>query len=109
MNSNEIDPSEGPARTALQRVTVWDFPTRVFHWLLVAFVGTSFVTAEIGGNAMQIHEWSGFVILSLLLFRVGWGFFGSKSSRFSDFVCGPKAVLSCSRQFGAIIQCSSYG
>ncbi|MGW8187140.1 MAG: cytochrome b/b6 domain-containing protein [Desulfobacterales bacterium] len=97
MNSNEIDPSECAARTALQRVTVWDFPTRLVHWLLVAFVGTSFVTAEIGGNAMQVHEWSGFVILSLLLFRVGWGFFGSKPSRFSDFVCGPKAVLSYAR------------
>ena len=97
MNSNEIGPSEYPTPSALQRVTVWDLPTRLFHWLLVAFVGTSFVTAEIGGNAMQIHEWSGFVILSLLLFRVGWGFFGSKPSRFSDFVCGPKAVLRYAR------------
>jgi cytochrome b len=93
MISSEIDPPGDPARSAPQRVTVWDLPTRLFHWLLVAFVGTSFVTAEIGGNAMQIHEWNGFVILSLLLFRVGWGLFGSRPSRFSDFVRGPKAVL----------------
>jgi cytochrome b len=97
MNSNESDPSGGPARGAPQRVMVWDLPTRLFHWLLVAFVGTSFVTAEIGGNAMQIHELSGFVILSLLLFRVGWGFFGSRPSRFSVFVRGPQAVLSYAR------------
>jgi cytochrome b len=94
MNTIDIDPPGDTARSASQRVVVWDLPTRLFHWLLVAFVGTSFVTAEIGGNAMQIHEWSGFVILSLLLFRVGWGFFGSRPSRFSDFVHGPKAVLS---------------
>ncbi len=94
MNSNDIDPSGEPAHLTVQRVTVWDLPTRLFHWLLVAFVGTSFVTAEIGGNAMQIHEWSGFVILSLLIFRVGWGFFGSRPSRFSNFVRGPKTVLS---------------
>jgi cytochrome b len=97
MNSNEIDPSGDPARSTPQRVKVWDLPTRLFHWLLVAFVGTSFVTAEIGGNAMQIHELSGFVILSLLFFRVGWGFFGNRPSRFSDFVRGPKAVLSYAR------------
>lgn len=97
MNSNAIDPSGGPARPALQRVMVWDLPTRLFHWLLVAFVTTSFVTVEIGGNAMQLHEWSGFVILSLLLFRVGWGFFGSRPSRFRDFVRGPRAVLSYAR------------
>ena len=94
MNTIDIDPPGDTARSAPKRVMVWDLPTRLFHWLLVAFVGTSFVTAEIGGNAMQIHEWSGLVILSLLLFRVGWGFFGSRPSRFSDFVRGPKAVLS---------------
>ena len=94
MISSEIDSSGDPPRSDPRRVTVWDLPTRLFHWLLVGFVVTSFVTVEIGGNAMQIHELSGFVILSLLLFRVGWGFFGSRPSRFSDFVHGPKAVLS---------------
>lgn len=94
MNSNDNDTSGDPVHSVPRRVTVWDLPTRLFHWLLVAFVATSFVTAEIGGNAMQIHEWSGFVILSLLIFRVGWGFFGSRTARFTDFVRGPKAVLS---------------
>jgi len=51
-------------------VRVWDFPTRLFHWLLVLLVVISFVTVEIGGNAMQYHERSGFTILALLLFRL---------------------------------------
>lgn len=93
MNTSAIDPPGGPAHCAPQRVKVWDLPTRLFHWLLVVFVITSFVTAEIGGNAMQIHELSGFVILTLLLFRVGWGFMGSRPSRFSAFVHGPTAVF----------------
>jgi cytochrome b len=76
-----------------EKILVWDIPTRLFHWLLVVFVTISFVTGHIGGNAMQIHEWSGFVILSLLLFRLMWGFWGSRQSRFVTFVRGPAAVL----------------
>ena len=65
--------TESPARSVL----VWDLPTRLFHWLLVIFVIISFVTGNIGGNAMQYHEWGGFAILALLLFRLVWGFAGS--------------------------------
>ncbi|MFZ1201896.1 MAG: cytochrome b/b6 domain-containing protein [Desulfobacterales bacterium] len=93
----EIDAKVSDAAPRL--VMVWDLPTRLFHWLLVAFVITSFVTVEIGGNAMRIHEWSGFVILGLLLFRVGWGFWGSRPVRFAMFVRGPKAVLIYARGF----------
>ena len=77
----------------LKRVLVWDLPTRLFHWLLVITVGTSFLTGKIGGNLMQYHEWSGFVILALLLFRITWGFVGSRESRFAKFVRNPATVF----------------
>ena len=73
-------------------ILVWDLPTRLFHWLLVILLAASFVTAKVGGNAMQYHEWSGFAILILLFFRITWGFVGSRTSRFSDFIKGPAAV-----------------
>ncbi len=72
---------------------VWDFPTRLFHWLLVIFVIISLVTGNIGGNAMQYHEWSGFTILTLLLSRMVWGFVGSRESRFMTFIRGPSLVI----------------
>jgi len=78
--------------SASRRVLVWDLPTRLSHWLLVALVIISFVTGKIGGNAMRYHEWSGFTILALLLFRLIWGFVGSRESRFVTFVRGPSAV-----------------
>jgi cytochrome b len=78
---------------ASRRLLVWDLPTRVFHWLLAVLVIISFVTGNIGGNAMQYHEWSGFTILALLLFRLGWGFAGSRESRFVTFIRGPSAVV----------------
>jgi cytochrome b len=76
---------------------VWDIPVRVFHWLLVALIVVSFTTAQIGGNAMRIHELSGFSILALVLFRVLWGIFGSTYARFSDFVRHPRQAIEYAR------------
>jgi len=42
---------------------------------------------------MQYHKWSGITILVLLLFRLVWGFVGSRESRFMTFVRGPSAVV----------------
>ncbi|MHC4239103.1 MAG: cytochrome b/b6 domain-containing protein [Planctomycetota bacterium] len=42
---------------------------------------------------MQYHVWSGFTILTLLLFRLVWGFAGSRESRFMTFLRGPFAVI----------------
>lgn len=72
---------------------MWDLPTRMFHWLMVTLVIVSFLTGNIGGNAMEIHEWSGCAILALLVFRVLWGFIGSGPSRFAAFLKGPRTVL----------------
>jgi cytochrome b len=74
-------------------VSVWDVPTRLFHWLVVALVVSSFVTGKLGGNWMIYHEWCGEVILALLLFRIAWGFIGSSPSRFRTFLVGPQTVF----------------
>jgi cytochrome b len=88
----------GMIKTSERRtVVVWDLPTRLFHWLLVCLVAVSFVTAEIGGNAMRVHEASGFTILALLLFRLVWGMVGSTPSRFRTFIVGPRKVIAYTR------------
>jgi cytochrome b len=38
------------------------------------------------------HIWSGCAILTLLIFRILWGFVGSSTARFSSFVRGPRAI-----------------
>lgn len=76
----------------MSKVLVWDLPLRLFHWLLVLLVVTSVVSAKIGGNAMQLHMWSGYAVLALGLFRVLWGFLGSTHARFASFVRGPAAI-----------------
>ena len=70
---------------------VWDLPTRLFHWTLVALIAFSWWSAE--ERHIQWHIWSGIAILTLLVFRLLWGFAGSTTARFSNFVRGPRAVL----------------
>lgn len=77
----------------LERIRVWDLPTRLFHWLLALSVIGSVVTAKIGGNAMAWHFRLGYVALALLVFRIVWGFVGGRWSRFASFVYGPQTVL----------------
>lgn len=81
----------------LRALRIWDIPVRVFHWVLVALIVLSFTTAQIGGNAMRIHELSGFTILTLVLFRVLWGVFGSTYARFTNFVRGPGQAFGYAR------------
>ena len=84
-----------PARTALTRV--WDAPTRLFHWMLVVLVATSWWSGAT--SQPKIHVASGLMVVWLLLFRIYWGFFGSSLSRFSAFVTGPGAVKAYAQTF----------
>lgn len=74
-------------------VRIWDAPTRLFHWVLVfCFVGL-ITTAKIGGSAMVWHFRFGYCVLTLLLFRLVWGFVGGYWSRFGAFLFRPIQVL----------------
>ena len=73
-------------------VRVWDLPTRLFHWALVVCVIGSLVSINIGGNAVAWHFRFGYAILTLLLFRVVWGFVGPRHARFSSFPPNPAAA-----------------
>lgn len=77
----------------MHTVRVWDLPTRLFHWALAGCVVGSVITANVGGNWMNWHLRLGYTVLSLLLFRLVWGFVGGHWSRFSSFIYGPSTVL----------------
>lgn len=70
---------------------VWDLPIRLTHWLFVACVVISWWTAE--QRLMSWHRYSGYTLLGLLVFRIYWGFVGSSTARFAEFVRGPRAVI----------------
>jgi cytochrome b len=74
-------------------VRVWDLPTRLVHWILAVCVIGSIVSAKIGGNAMAWHFRFGYVVFTLLAFRILWGLVGGRWSRFASFIYAPSTVL----------------
>jgi cytochrome b len=66
---------------------IWDLPTRLFHWVLVVLLCTSWLSARM--DWMRLHVMCGLSVLTLLLFRLVWGFIGSDTARFSSFLASP--------------------
>jgi len=85
-------PSEGAYPQANARVAVWDWPVRVVHWSMVLLLVALVVTGLVGNEALLWHMRFGQVLLALVLFRVLWGFVGSRNARFRAFVRGPRAA-----------------
>jgi cytochrome b len=90
------DPNLDAAHSS-RGIPVWDLPLRLFHWSLTLLVICQITTAGIGGNAMQWHALGGYAILTLIGFRLLWGFFGGTHARFRDFVRSPSAVARYAR------------
>ena len=77
------------------KVRVWDLPTRLFHWMLVLLVLIAWRSAETRDISRHVLAGSG--VAGLLVFRLWWGFFGSSTARFANFIKGPGAVLAYAR------------
>jgi len=69
-----------------REVRVWDWPLRLFHWLLVIAIAVAFLSAEEDSLLNGWHVLSGWIAGILIVFRLVWGFVGGEHSRFSDFV-----------------------
>lgn len=81
------------SKAGLNKVRVWDLPTRLFHWALVAGMLGLAITGTVGGNAMVWHFQLGYAVLALLLFRLVWGLVGGRWSRFGAFVYAPQTMI----------------
>jgi cytochrome b len=68
-------------------------PTRLFHWILVLGVIALVITGQVGGQAMVWHFRLGYLVGSLLVFRLAWGLVGGYYSRFASFIYSPKSIL----------------
>ncbi|WP_347989043.1 cytochrome b/b6 domain-containing protein [Methylomonas sp. AM2-LC] len=66
-------------------VHIWDWPLRLFHWLLVLVVVGSYITGKLGGSLTDWHGRLGSLALGLIIFRLIWGFIGTTHARFSSF------------------------
>jgi cytochrome b len=88
--------SESRAETSTKNMSnrhilVWDFPVRVFHWLMVLCFAGAYLTAE-SERWRLLHVTLGYTMAGLVVFRILWGLIGTRYARFSNFVRGPSAI-----------------
>ena len=72
-----------------QFIKVWDIAIRVFHWTLVGCYALAFISSE---NIPKLHVFFDYSVLFLVLFRILYGFVGTKYARFSDFLYRPAQI-----------------
>ncbi|MEC6830457.1 cytochrome b/b6 domain-containing protein [Photobacterium toruni] len=69
---------------------IWDLPTRLYHWLqALLFVGLTIT----GFTGKGPHIYLGLTLFTLILWRIIWGFIGSDTSRFAQFLSSPKTTI----------------
>lgn len=76
---------------AARRILVWDWPTRIGHWLLAGSFAVAWLTAE-SEAWRNVHVASGYLFGAVIAFRLLWGFVGTRYARFSEFVKSPRAA-----------------
>lgn len=70
-------------------MTIWDWPLRLWHWALAVCVLTAWFTPN---TYDSLHRFAGYAVLGLLIFRLGWGFMGTRYSRFRRLPAKLRAV-----------------
>ncbi|GAB4398244.1 MAG: cytochrome b/b6 domain-containing protein [Rhodoferax sp.] len=81
----------------MQRILIWDWPTRVFHWCLASSFALAWLTSE-GDRWRSVHVFLGYLMLGLIAFRLIWGFVGTHHARFRNFWFSPREGLDYLKQ-----------
>jgi len=65
---------------------VWDLPLRLFHWLFVLTLLGLWYSSDQERGLFEYHLLLGYFALVLVLFRLCWGFLGTRHAKFKHFV-----------------------
>lgn len=76
----------------MNKILVWDLPTRIGHWLLVSCFAVAWLTGE-SETWRLVHVAAGYAMAAILAFRIFWGFAGSRYARFTSFLYSPRQAL----------------
>ncbi|MDE1461655.1 cytochrome b/b6 domain-containing protein [Spartinivicinus poritis] len=74
-------------------INIWDLATRINHWLLTVLVCTLLISGFAGLGDRPPHMAAGLLLTCAIVWRWLWGFWGSHTARFSQFVKGPVTVF----------------
>lgn len=75
----------------MERILVWDWPTRLGHWLMAVAFLVAYVTGE-SEEWRLVHVWAGGTLAGVVVFRLAWGLIGSRHARFASFLRSPSAA-----------------
>ncbi|MTI86928.1 MAG: DUF4405 domain-containing protein [Balneolaceae bacterium] len=79
-----------------KKTKVYDWPTRIFHWLFAILFLGAYIIAEFVDDESKIfsyHMLAGITMIFLLLIRIVWGFIGTTYARFSSFKLQPRELV----------------
>lgn len=80
----------------MKNTFVYDFPTRIFHWLFAGLFTFAFAVAKLTDShsvLFTFHMLAGLTLAFVLLWRIVWGFAGTKYARFNSFSLSPSATV----------------
>lgn len=80
-------------------VAIWDRAVRAWHWLIVLAIPAMWLTAEYRWFA--IHRTLGILVTALVIFRLYWAVFGSRTARATDWVASPMTIIGYVRTLAA--------
>ncbi|MEO1293204.1 MAG: cytochrome b/b6 domain-containing protein [Pseudomonadota bacterium] len=97
MSEREPDPEQSD----LVQEKVWDVPTRLLKWGLVAAVSTAWVLGDNRSfETIDWHFYAGYTVGTLVVLRIVWGLFGAPSAWLSALFPSPIAVIGYLREMG---------
>lgn len=93
----ELAMSAAPDNQARLSILVWDLPTRTFHWAFAVSFFAALFTGEFD-RLRDVHVAFGYIALGLIVFRVAWGFGGTRYARFASFAFPARSVIRYTRE-----------
>ena len=91
-----MDSKQGVGIKMEKTTSVYDWPTRVFHWIFaLLFIGAFFIAKILGDDSEQFpyHMILGMTLSVAVVLRLFWGVVGSRYARFSSFALKPTALF----------------
>lgn len=80
----------------MPQVLVYDWPTRLFHWLFAGFFIAAFSIANLIDDdsvRFSLHMLAGLGMLLVILLRLIWSLGGTRHARLSDLVLNPVQLM----------------